>query len=134
MTSVSTKLSIVDAVGRLSSFNLFSLPSKLATSNFYSFVDVDTDGKVLSPDLPSGPLLQNHMFRLPSKAKFEDLLPVDLKKKDAACVYLPLALPLRKNDFVPKGGIECGEALDALIKLHPLACAWATAITECIFL
>ena len=31
---------------------------------------------------------------------------------------------------MPEGDIYCNEALDALIELHPLVCAWATAITE----
>ena len=86
---------VTGAVGKPTNFQLFSLPSKVATSNFYSFLPLKSDGNSEVP-LPVGPSLQNHLGRAAEKEKLKELVPVDLDKMDVACIYLPLAIPLLK--------------------------------------
>ena len=129
----SAKKVVTGAVGKPSNFQLFSLSAKVATSNFYSFLPLKSDGNSEVP-LPVGPSLQNHLGRVAEKDKLKELVPVDLDKVDVACIYLPLAIPLLKEDFVPEGGPESPETVETVSALHPFAKVWADSIVKSKFL
>ena len=56
----SSKKVVTGAVGKPTNFQLFSIPAKVATSNFFSFLTLKNDGSTAVP-LLVGPSLQNHL-------------------------------------------------------------------------
>ena len=121
------------AVGVASNFQLFSLPSSVAVSNFYSFLSLNSKGGVDMP-MQVGSSLQHHLYRVIGKEKLKKLVPVDLENIDVACTYPPPSPSVWSRRIFPGGCPESLDTVEAISALHPFAKVWVEAIVESKFL
>ena len=64
----------------------------------------------------------------------KDLIPKDAEKVEYSLVYLPLAIPLFRNNFVPERGVAGQTTVDTIASLHSLAECWVENIVSDSFL
>ena len=97
--STSPKKVVVGAVGKPSSFQVFSVEAPFATSNFYAFTELAED-KSSPAGLPVGPSINRMIVELPRGRSIKDLFRGDPGGHDIAITYLLLAiLGLTSNTF-----------------------------------
>ena len=122
---------IVGAVRKHSSFQLFSVPADVATSNFFSYLPFDDDGYI-PYEIKVGELLPDILEKLKGadQVAVKEMFQKDALKGAIGLIYLPLVLPLTKTDYIPEGGLGDVATLEAIASLHPLAKCWVSALAK----